>query len=348
MDAHWEFARSLSDYLALYTEQSSGYLFHLIRSFLRGAPEFPRLEPAAKSEIVSRLKAEVARNKNIPSFFQHYLLTNLQQETYPPQAVFYGSRYLHRSKERFLPWSRRQQLFSELAGEAISGTELGFSQTLYSQGVGDVFRWRGIPCFKTVHDLAIYAMIISELRPSTIIELGSGIGGSALFFADVSTLMGLATQVISIDKEIGEVSDSRIDFVRSDCVVWLEAAAKSKREFRRPCLLVEDFHADLTSFFEHVDAILEDGDYLFIEDSHSKQRRIAEVVAGRPYVIDSKYTDFFGINCTSAMNSIFVKRTSSSIIPQWWRATPNVRFGVTATPLVLSAGVSNPKVLRGR
>ena len=310
MDADKEFARSLSDYLALHTEQSSGYLFHLIRSFIRGAPEFLRLESEAKKQLVSRLTAEVAKNKNIPSFFQNYLLTNFKQETCAPRVAFYASRYLRRSKERFFPWSRRLRLFAELDGEAIIGTELGFSQTLYSQGVGDVFRWRGVPCFKTIHDLAIYAMLIEELRPRTIIELGSGTGGSALFFADLCRSMDLATQVISIDNEIAEVSDCRIEFVQSDCLIWLEAAVRSRREFQRPCLLVEDFHADLTVFFEHIDAILQDRDYLFIEDSLSKQNRIGEVMAGRPYLVDSKYTDFFGINCTSAMNSIFVKRIS--------------------------------------
>ena len=168
------------------------------------------------------------------------------------------------------------------------------------------------PAFKTVHDLAIYAMLIGELRPCTIIELGSVTGGSALFFADLCTSMDLTTDVISIDKDVGEVSDRRINFIQSDCLIWLDAAIKSKREFRRSCLLIEDFHADLTKFFQHIDMILEDGDYLFIEDSGSKQNRIAEVIARRPYLIDTKYSDFFGINCTSAMNSIFVKRTEPS------------------------------------
>ncbi len=56
-----------------------------------------------------------------------------------------------------------------------------------------------------------------------------------------------------------------------------------------------------------MDAILRAGDYLFVEDSLRKQTPIGEAIASRPYSIDTKYTDFFGINCTSAMNSIFVK-----------------------------------------
>jgi cephalosporin hydroxylase len=307
MNGDKEFAHSLADFLALHTEQSSGYLFHLIRNFLRGAAKLPRLEAAEKKQIITRLTAEVAAHNNVPSFFQSYLLSHLQQETWPPQVTFYASRYLCRSSDRFVSWSRRQRLFAELAGEAISGTELGFGQNLYSQGVGHVFRWRGVACFKTVHDLAIYQMLIEELRPRTIIELGSGVGGSALFLADLCASFGLTTQIISVDKDIGEVSDPRIEFVQADCQAWLEETAKSAREFQRPCLLVEDFHGDLGDAFGSIDAILQAGDYLFIEDSLKKQAQIGQALANRPYSIDSKYTDFFGINCTSAMNSILIK-----------------------------------------
>ena len=96
-------------------------------------------------------------------------------------------------------------------------------------------------------------------------------------------------------------------FIQSDCAGWLEATARSSSELPRPCLLVEDFHGELSGFFEHIDSILKAGDYLVIEDSNPKQSAIAQTVAGLPYAVDTKYTDFFGINCTSAINSIFVK-----------------------------------------
>lgn len=307
MSGDKEFAHALADYLALHTEQSSGYLFHLIRNFLRGAAKPPRLEAAERTQVINRLAAEVAAHSDVPSFFQSYLLTHLQQETWPPQVSFYAQRYLCRSSERFVSWSRRQRMFADLAGEAFSGTELGFAQNLYSQGVANVFRWRGIACFKTVQDLAIYQMLVEELRPRTIIELGSGMGGSALFLADLCTSFGLTTQIISVDKDAGEVSDPRIEFIHADCQAWLEEAAKSAREFKRPCLLVEDFHGDFGTAFAPIDAILHAGDYLFVEDSLRKQAAIGEAIGSRPYSIDSKYTDFFGINCTSAINSIFIK-----------------------------------------
>jgi cephalosporin hydroxylase len=212
-----------------------------------------------------------------------------------------------RSGERFVSWKERQQLTAELEGELIRGTELGFRHMLYSQGAGAVFRWRGLPCFKSVYDLAIYAMLVDELRPGTIIELGSGSGASALFFADLPMSRGPPPQIISIDTAAVEVSDPRISFVRSDCVAWLKATAQAKPGFRHPVLVIEDFHGDLAGFFQHIDAILEAGDYLVIEDSTRKQERIAAVMANRPYLVDTKYTDFFGFNCTSAINSVFVK-----------------------------------------
>jgi hypothetical protein len=61
--------------------------------------------------------------------------------------------------------------------------------------------------------------------------------------------------------------------------------------------------------------ILDVGDYLVIEDSYTKQNRISEMIVGQRYLIDSKYTDFFGINCTSAVNSIFLKSGNESISP---------------------------------
>lgn len=301
-----EFAHALADFLALHTTQSSGHLYSLIKSFLRGAPA-ARLDPAAKNKIVSRLTAEVAAHNCVPNFFQSYLLTHLQQENYPPQVGFFAARYLHRSDQRYVPWRRRQQLFGQLEGEAISGTELGFAQMLYSQGVDAAFNWRGIPCFKTVHDLAIYPMLLQELRPGTIIELGSGVGGSALFFADLCTAMELTTRIISIDQQASELSDPRIEFVRADCAQWLAGAASAPMNLPKPRLVIEDFHGELSGFFGHIDALLEAGDYLVVEDSLHKQKEIERCIADKPYLIDTKYTDFFGMNCTSAMNSILRK-----------------------------------------
>jgi cephalosporin hydroxylase len=314
MSGDKDFARSLADFLAFHTDQSASHFNVLINAFLRGAQGSPKPEPAAQSALTSRLKTEVGANNDVPTFLQSYLYEILTGGAWTSQANFLASRYLRRQPgERFMSWQQRQQFVANLNGEPLRGSELDYRQMLYSQGAGDVFRWRGVACFKTSADLCIYMMLLAELRPATIVELGSGTGGSALFFADMCAAMGLTTRIVSVDNTAGQVSDPRICFTRSDCVAWLAATAKSKSGFQRPCLMIEDFHGDLAGFFGSIDAILDAGDYLVIEDSYSKQDRIAQMMANRSYFIDAKYTDFFGINCTSAINSIFVKTAGADV-----------------------------------
>ena len=314
MNVDRRFVHALSEFLAVHTDQSPRSFGHLIESFFNASRRLGGLDQPAKSSIQARLAGEMESFDNVPTFLQNYLLTHLAHNEWPPQAVFVASRYLARQPgDRFVDWTRRQRFVADLKDEPIRGTELGLRQMLYSQGAGPVFRWRGIPCFKSIYDIAIYAMLIEELRPKTIVELGSGAGGSSLLFADLCASMNLGTKIISIDKIAAKISDPRIEFVRSDCAEWLGAAVKSKDVIRRPCLLIEDFHGDLAGVFQEIDAIMEFDDYLIVEDSFPKQDRIAEVIASRPYLIDAKYTDFFGINCTSAINSIFVKRGELSL-----------------------------------
>jgi hypothetical protein len=67
MNGDKEFAHSLAGFLAMHTEQSSGYLFHFIRNCLRGPTKLPRLEAAEKKQIIDRLTAEVRAHNNVPS-----------------------------------------------------------------------------------------------------------------------------------------------------------------------------------------------------------------------------------------------------------------------------------------
>jgi cephalosporin hydroxylase len=54
---------------------------------------------------------------------------------------------------------------------------------------------------------------------------------------------------------------------------------------------------------------LKPGDYLVVEDSEIKREDIRRFLAQYPdcYLVDTKYTDFFGRNATCALDSIFVR-----------------------------------------
>ncbi len=48
----------------------------------------------------------------------------------------------------------------------------------------DFFTWKGILFVKGPTEIALYSMLLYELRPKTIIEIGAFNGGSAIWLAD--------------------------------------------------------------------------------------------------------------------------------------------------------------------
>ncbi|MEK6206418.1 MAG: CmcI family methyltransferase [Chloroflexota bacterium] len=76
--------------------------------------------------------------------------------------------------------------------------------------------WLGVPILKSPLDCWIYQEIITELRPDLIIETGSDLGGSALFFASICDLVGNG-RVLSIDiRGAARVTHPRIRFLIGD------------------------------------------------------------------------------------------------------------------------------------
>jgi cephalosporin hydroxylase len=58
--------------------------------------------------------------------------------------------------------------------------------------------WLGTSIIKYPTDMFLYQMILTKCRPDVLIETGSYLGGSALFYATIMDLMGHG-QVLSID-----------------------------------------------------------------------------------------------------------------------------------------------------
>src|SRR6056297_4043053 len=78
------------------------------------------------------------------------------------------------------------------------------------------YSYKGILCLKCPFDMSIYMKLLWDLKPKTIIEIGSKFGGSAVFFADMAQVFGLEAHVYSIDLEPPGIDDPRITFLRGD------------------------------------------------------------------------------------------------------------------------------------
>jgi cephalosporin hydroxylase len=218
-------------------------------------------------------------------------------------------QFLDRKRQgRFVELSRREQ--SATHYHQRFGTEFGPDVLLTCQGAPSLMRWRGTPLMKNVFDFAMYPALIAEIRPNTVFEIGSGLGASAIWFADHLAMCDVAGSVHSVDKIRVEKNYPGVSFYQGDCSVPESIFdIKLLREEPHPWLVVEDAHHNVGPVLEHMAKFMQPGDYLVVEDSDVKRDTIREFVGKHAgdYLVDSRFTDNFGRNATCAADSIFVR-----------------------------------------
>jgi len=187
--------------------------------------------------------------------------------------------------------------------------ELDRLQFSATQGLHECLSWRGLPLFKSVFDLALYPMLLWNIRPANIIELGSGLGGSALWFADMLRCQGTDGHVYSIDCHRPALEDPDVSFVEGDCDhIEFVLQGPSLDNMSHPWIVVEDVHVNTIGILRHMAPRLQRGDYIIVEDSRTKQGDLAVFDSdwGGAFSVDTWYTDFFGRNMTCSADAIFV------------------------------------------
>jgi len=209
---------------------------------------------------------------------------------------------------RFVEFSQRERSGAHYCPRY--GTEFGIDVLLTCQGAPALMRWRGTPLMKNVFDFAMYPALLAELQPRTIFEVGSGLGASAIWLADHLSLCGVEGHVHSVDRVKAEIEHAAVSFYQGDC-------SDPKQLFDpgllhaapHPWLVVEDAHHNVAAVLEQFHMHLAAGDYLVVEDSEVKREAIREFLGAHPgeYLVDTRFTDYFGRNATCAADSIFVK-----------------------------------------
>jgi cephalosporin hydroxylase len=190
-------------------------------------------------------------------------------------------------------------------------------------------RYRGVAFLKNPFDLILYMELIHRLMPGSIIEIGTYLGGSALWYADQMAAHQLTPNVVSVDLEPRvSFTDPRITFLTGD-VFDLGATLTVDRlaALPHPWLVVEDSaHTEETctaalNFFE---AHLQSGDYIVIEDGvvadlpsevygrykNGPNRAVAAFLEehGDLYEVDISLCDLFGENVTFCPNAWLRRR----------------------------------------
>jgi cephalosporin hydroxylase len=176
-----------------------------------------------------------------------------------------------------------------------------------SQGVLAPLYWQAVPMMKTVWDFALVPIMVQEVRPRTIIEIGTAEGGSAAFYASVQQCHGLPPNVVTMDLIPPRSSIAGVHFVQGDSE-RIEAALPGEllEDLPHPWIVVEDSHRNIGGIVAHLHRFLCAGDYLSIEDIDAERDLFPFLGAHRDhYRVDTRFTDFFGHNNTCCRDQIF-------------------------------------------
>jgi cephalosporin hydroxylase len=184
--------------------------------------------------------------------------------------------------------------------------------------------YRGINTVKCPFDYVLYQMIIMEVKPDLIIEIGSFQGGSALYYSDLLQLLNNGGQVHTIDIQ---------DYINSDLVKnnpnikifgggYQNYDLNNANGFNKILVIDDGSHhyQDVVNAFDKFSNLVSKDSYYIIEDGvvtylgidgnfgGGPLKAIDEIISqSKDYVIDRKYCDFFGTNATFNPNG-YLKR----------------------------------------
>ncbi|EGJ33828.1 MULTISPECIES: CmcI family methyltransferase [Moorena] len=194
--------------------------------------------------------------------------------------------------------------------------------------------WKDLHIQKSAMEMVIYPMLMYELRPKTIIEIGAFNGGSAVWLADNLQLFGIEGQIYSVDINLSFLDekakkDERIHFLEGDSYKIDEVfPAEMLSGLPHPWLVIEDAHFNIVGILEYFHQKgLQTGDYLIVEDTNlygweywnesfndedngeAKQEKnncVKDFLLKytNDYRIDTYYQDLFGYNGSKCWNSI--------------------------------------------
>jgi Rhamnosyl O-methyltransferase/CmcI len=269
------------------------------------------IESAIRSKIIGP-------QSGVPTFFDNVVLSGIrmirdQHSGVPASAGDRDDatglllRYAEfKSRPRFSRYSDRS---SETAAWVPLPWEPSPLQLEATQGVEDCLSWRGLPLFKSVYDFAIYPMLLWDLKPATIFELGSGTGASAFWYSDIMRMFEFPTHIYSIDLNKLSSDDPQVSFLQGDCRE-LESVLPfgSLDDLPHPWLVIEDMHVNTAGILSYFAIQTTKRDYIVVEDSRSKSDDLAAFDRQYSHLfrVDTRYTDFFGRNATCSADSIFV------------------------------------------
>ena len=213
----------------------------------------------------------------------------------------------------------------------IARSDINYDLLMTIQQGTMAHQYRGIPLQKNPFDLVLYGLLLEQAKPRTLIEIGSYMGGSAMWFADQASLYGLPLEVLSIDLEVPAppAASPAVKFLQGDARKLGAVLTPSLMSaLARPLMVVEDsshLAGTTLAVLEFFDPWLRAGEYMVIEDGILSDMRVADLYDGGPlraietflnkadgrYEIDRSLCDYFGRNVTWNVDG-YLRRSASA------------------------------------
>lgn len=182
--------------------------------------------------------------------------------------------------------------------------------------------YKGIKAIRCPFDYVIYQMIICEVMPDLVIEIGTNIGGGALYIADLldSNGKGVVHTIDIIDQVDPKVKEhNRIEFFMEG---WENYDLELTKGFEK-ILIIEDgshYYNDTIGILNKFHNKVTQNSYFIIEDGIINElgleknynggplKAIREFLPNHPeYAVDQRWCDMFGKNATFNVNGYLKK-----------------------------------------
>lgn len=174
------------------------------------------------------------------------------------------------------------------------------------------YTYRGINCVKCPFDYALYQMLITEIKPDLIIEIGTHVGGSTLYLADLLDINNHGViHTIDIENKVTSPLIMNHKRIQKKFINGYEKYDIKNLENFNKILLIDDGSHDYydiikayEKFEQYVNTyyIIEDGILSNILDDKifngGPLRAIDEIVNKGKFYVDEKFCNFYGKNYT--------------------------------------------------
>ncbi|MBI2120785.1 MAG: hypothetical protein HYT94_04145 [Parcubacteria group bacterium] len=192
------------------------------------------------------------------------------------------------------------------------------TQTIYNGHFNVTYR--GVRAIKCPFDYVMYQMIISELKPDLVIEIGTSSGGGALYMADLMNILGHGmVHTINIERKTGKLVEEhpRIKLFTDG----FENYDLNETKGFSKILVIDDashLYEDTLAAMHKMSPLVSVGSYFIVEDGIVDElgknlnggplRAIREFLSeNKNFEVDRTYCDMFGKNATFNVNG-YLKR----------------------------------------